>query len=177
MKAPDRDGRSGRCVRFLRSLVFVALVFLAPPSPAADLEMTGFKLVQGSGPRRWEIRSDSASYDGENRVLLGGIDARILVPEGDGFAVTGRKGEYRSDQGILTIHEEVLARTGAGYTFSAPTVRWLGKESLVRASGGVDLAAAGVDVKGETMTYHINRRVAEVTGPVRAVWSFDQEGP
>jgi hypothetical protein len=177
MNSPDSHRRLEGPLFFLRFLFTIMMIWVLYPAPlfAADLEITGFKLVQGSSGNRWEIRSGSARYDGDVRVILSEVEARVLDQGSRGFAVSGKKGEYLSNLEELTIEKDVVARTGTGYTFRAPEVKWVGPRSEVQAGGGITLSAQGLKISGRSMIYDIRKKVSLVTGDTVTSWTTDLE--
>lgn len=175
-----KTGRRRECRgSSLRRAAFKVLIltFAASPLMASDLEMTGFRLVQGSDGGRWEITSGSARYDGENRVLLKEVGARqIGAPEGN-FSINGQRGVYLSDREELTVESDVVARTGRGYIFRAPKVKWLGKHSQVHATGGILLTADGVNINGRKLVYDLVLRQSLILGSTVTRWRLREAAP
>jgi hypothetical protein len=144
----------------------------APAStPGQGVVLSGFRMVQDSGPRRWEIVSREAAYDGENAAALQGVEARLLEQEVLTLTVSGLRGRYLSDSRTLTLEGKVRAHTLTGYDFSAATMEWRGGEALVAAAGGVTLTRSFLTVKGRSLTHRTDTGTTVMVGGITARWA------
>ncbi len=158
-----------------------ALAESAPAStssalPGAGVVLSGFRMVQDQGPRRWEIRSREATYDGRDSAALQGVDADLTEGGSLALNISGTRGRYRSDTRILTLEGMVRAHTASGYDFTAGQMEWKGNEGMVLAVGGVTLLRANLTAKGPRLTYRTGTGTAEMDGGVAARWSAEGKG-
>jgi len=146
------------------------------PSPGAGVVLSGFRMVQDQGPRRWEIRSREAVYDGQNSAALQGVDADLIESDVRTLTVSGSSGRYRSDTRVLLLEGKVRARTLSGYDFTAGKMEWRGGEALVTATGGVTLNRHPFTVKGKGLTHRTDTNTTVMAGGITATWAGTGSG-
>lgn len=146
------------------------------PSPGQGVVLSGFRMVQDQGPRRWEILSREAVYDGENTAALQGVDAVLTEKDQRTLTVAGTSGRYRSDTRVLTLEGKVRARTYSGYDFTAGRMEWRGAEALVTATGGVTLSRSFFTVRGKSLTHRTDSNLTVMAGGITATWAGPGQG-
>jgi LPS export ABC transporter protein LptC len=144
--------------------------------PGSGVLLSGFSMVQDQGPRRWEIRSREAAYDGRDSAVLQEVDADLTEAGALVLTVSGTRGRYRSDTRILTLEGKVRAHTVSGYDFTAGQMEWKGNEGMVHAVGGVTLLRTNLTVRGPRLTYRTGTGTTMMDGGIAASWAAQGTG-
>lgn len=153
--------------------------------PAGPREIPGGMVFEGStlevaspdGSARWVMSIERAEISERDRVGAAfGVEARYLEAGTETVAI--RAGRVRIDWGASTVEFSggVSGRSAHGNSFSAASVRWSGRENLLRAEGGVEWSGGGMTAKAESFSADPGLRKVRLSGDA-ALWVAKGRGP
>lgn len=120
---------------------------------AAVFEGSTLEVASPDGSARWVMSIERAEISEKDKVGAAfGVEARYL--ESDAETVVIRAGQVRIDWGASTVvfSGGVSGRSSHGHRFSAASVRWSGKENLLRAEGGVEWSGGGMTARAQSFS-------------------------
>lgn len=138
----------------------------------ADLTVKSIRLVEDRGGRtEWELEADSSeTFQKKNLTVLKNVKA-TFYPEGQPVIyVEGREGRLRMDTKDMVIRGDVVVHSESGYALKTQKLSYDAQKRQVDTDKPVEMAQAGLTVKGVGLSANLDGKKLTVWRDVKATF-------
>jgi len=137
--------------------------------PPAVVDQPILEEVSADGAVRWTLYLDRIIREEGSLTVLAKPRALYRFQSGEVLEVTGQSGTYDENAGVLILTGNVKGKArNADLSFSVDRMTWKSHESLLTASGNVQIMRQGIVFKGQELKLDLTHELTrlEVTGGV-----------
>jgi LPS export ABC transporter protein LptC len=137
--------------------------------PPAVVDQPILEEVSADGSVRWTLYLDKIIREEGSLTELSKPRALYWFQSGEVLEVTGDSGTYDEDTGLLILSGNVKgAARNADLKFTVDRMKWDSHQSILTASGNVQVVREGISFKGQELKLDLTHELTklEVTGGV-----------
>jgi LPS export ABC transporter protein LptC len=149
--------------------VVVQLSNVTDEIPPAVVDQPILEEVSADGSVRWTLYLDKIIREEGSVTELSKPRALYRFQSGEVLEVTGDSGTYDEDTGLLILNGNVKGKArNADLSFTVDQMKWDSHQSILTASGNVQVRREGIFFKGKDLKLDLTHELTklEVTGGV-----------